>query len=306
MSTDDIPPPPTDDGDVPRFLADLGLPGIVDVHVHFMPEQVQSKVWQRFDSLEPAWPITYRTGPEERLETLRALGVHRHTALAYAHREGMAAWLNEHTLSLAASEPQVVPTFTLYPEEGVDEYVASALARGGRCVKVHLQVGKFDANDPRLDEVWRELERRRLPIVVHAAAVPDGSGGERWCGPRPIERLLVRFPGLVLVIAHAGAPQLEEFLNLVEQSDTLYLDTAMVQPDPPYLWSYPEDLLPRFTALGRVAFGSDFPSIPHPYAAQVRGIAGIAPDADWLRRVLWTTPSGLLGVDPGPDGARGA
>ena len=37
------------DGDVPAFLADLGLPGIVNVHVHFLPENVLRKVWGYFD-----------------------------------------------------------------------------------------------------------------------------------------------------------------------------------------------------------------------------------------------------------------
>ncbi len=294
--TGDLPSPPRDDGDVPRFLDELDLDGIVDIHVHFMPDRVQRKVWQRFDELEPPWPITYRTSAQERLDTLTRLRVRRHTALAYAHRPGMAAWLNEHTLGLADAYEQVVPTFTFYPEEGVDDYVAAALRRGGRCAKVHLQVGKFDANDPRLDEVWWTLADRQVPIVIHAAAVPDGSGGQLWCGPRPVARLLGRHPDLVLVIAHAGAPQLEEFLALVEEAPRLHVDTAMVMPDPPYLWSYPEDLLPRFIALDRIAFGSDFPSIPHPYAAQVRGLAKVSPDAAWLRRVLWDTPAGLLGV----------
>ena len=50
----------------------------------------------------------YRAGEAERLATLAQLGVRHHTALAYAHRPGMAAWLNDHTLSLAAAHPQVI------------------------------------------------------------------------------------------------------------------------------------------------------------------------------------------------------
>jgi uncharacterized protein len=28
----------------------LGLPGIIDVHTHFMPKSVMDKVWQYFDA----------------------------------------------------------------------------------------------------------------------------------------------------------------------------------------------------------------------------------------------------------------
>src|SRR3954452_21499379 len=39
---------PVDDADVPRYWRELGLPGLVDTHVHFLPERVQSKVWAYF------------------------------------------------------------------------------------------------------------------------------------------------------------------------------------------------------------------------------------------------------------------
>ncbi len=37
--------------EVRRFWKRLGLPGLLDVHTHFMPEQVLRKVWDHFDSL---------------------------------------------------------------------------------------------------------------------------------------------------------------------------------------------------------------------------------------------------------------
>jgi uncharacterized protein len=59
-----VPAPPLTDLDVPRFLADLGLPGIVDVHVHFLPENVLRKVWGYFDQAQEhygmPWPVHYR------------------------------------------------------------------------------------------------------------------------------------------------------------------------------------------------------------------------------------------------------
>jgi predicted TIM-barrel fold metal-dependent hydrolase len=285
--------------EVAGFLAELDLPGIVDVHVHFMPDRVQQKVWAHFDRLDPPWPITYRSSEAERLAILRQLRVRRHTALAYAHRPGMAAWLNAHTLALAAREPAVVPSFTLYPEDDAPAYVAEALAGGGACAKVHLQVGRFDPVDRRLDEVWPQLARAGTPVVLHAGAVDDGSGGEEFCGVAPVVRLLDRFPGLVLVVAHAGAPDHADFLALAEATPTVHLDTAMVQTDPPYLTELTGPLLDRLQALGdRVLFGSDFPGIPYTYDAQVRGLVRAGLGRDWLRAVLWTNGVRLFGAPP--------
>ena len=48
------------DDDVEAWLATLGLPGIVDIHVHAMPDSIQEAVWRHFDGLSEPWPIAYR------------------------------------------------------------------------------------------------------------------------------------------------------------------------------------------------------------------------------------------------------
>ncbi len=285
------------DDDVPAFLAALGLPGIVDAHVHFLPERLQQAVWAWFDSLSPPWPVTYRLSARQRLATLARVGVRHHTALAYAHQPGMLSFLNDHTLGLAAEVPAVIPTFTIYPEPGVAAETARCLAAGGRCVKVHLQVGGFDATDPRLDDAWALIEQARTPVVLHAGAVKDGSGNERWCGPEPVRRLLDRFPGLRLVIAHLGAPDCTEFVTMAEDHPGVWLDTAMIFTDPPYLGPAPVHLIDRLGALGdRIVFGSDFPTIPHAFAAQVAGLVQVGLGDDWLRGVLWHNGVALFGL----------
>jgi len=286
------------DDEIPGFLAALGIPGIVDAHVHFLPDNLQEAVWRWFDRLTPPWPVTYRSPADERLVTLAGLGVRHHTALAYPHQPGMLRYLNDHTLRLAEEVPAVIPTFTIYPEPGAGAETGRCLAAGGRAVKVHLQVGAYDPADPMLDDAWAQLQERGTPVIVHAAAVADGSGNEQWCGPEPVRRLLRGFPGLRLVIAHLGAPDSDDFVALAEQHPGVWLDTAMVFTDPPYLGPSPLHLAGRLAALGdRVVFGSDFPTIPHGLAAQVSGLASLGLGDDWLRGVLWHNGRRLFGLD---------
>lgn len=285
------------DEEIPGFLRQLGIPGIVDAHVHFMPERVQQAVWRWFDGLTPAWPVTYRSPAADRLATLARMGVRHHTALAYAHRPGMLAFLNDYTLGLAAAEPAVIGSFTIYPEPGAAQETTRCLRAGGRCVKVHLQVGGFDATDPLLDESWDLLQQAGVPVVIHAGAVADGTGNEQWCGPEPVRRLLARFPGLRLVIAHLGAPDYEAFLALAEQHPGIWLDTAMVFTDPPFLAPFPPSLVPRLAGLGgRITFGSDFPTIPHAVAVQLSSLAALGLGDPWLRNVLWHNGLRLFGL----------
>ncbi len=71
--------------------ARLGLPGLVDLHVHFLPPRVLAKVWAFFDALRepdgtPAWPVRYRGDDDERLRLLRAFGVRAFPTLCYPHK----------------------------------------------------------------------------------------------------------------------------------------------------------------------------------------------------------------------------
>src|SRR3954465_9388262 len=81
--------PPADDADVPRYWRELGLPGLVDVHVHFLPERGQAKVWRYFEDAEPdygaPWPIRYALPDDERLARLEEMGVRAFPTLPYAH-----------------------------------------------------------------------------------------------------------------------------------------------------------------------------------------------------------------------------
>ena len=90
--------PPADET-VREWTAALGLPGLVDVHTHFLPPPVMAKVRAQFDAAGPLigrpWPLQYRDSDEALVEVLRSIGVARFTALPYAHRPGMADWLND-------------------------------------------------------------------------------------------------------------------------------------------------------------------------------------------------------------------
>jgi uncharacterized protein len=300
---------PTSDAEVASFVrGELGLPGIVDVHVHLLPHRLQEAVWAYFDRLEdPPWPIAYRDDEATRLATLRELGVTAHTALAYGHKPGVAAWCNDHTLAAADTYDQVVPTFTFHAEPDAATYVGDAIARGGRVAKVHLQVGRFHTTDPHLDEVWPQLAAADVPAVIHASAVYGVDGGGEYCGPDAIRALLDAHPDVTVVVAHLGAPDLDGFVTLAEQAPTVRLDTAMVLTDPPYLATVPERLLPRLRGLcDRLWFGSDFPTIPHAYAAQVRGLAQLELDRATLRGVLHDNAARGIGLPLADDPTEGA
>jgi predicted TIM-barrel fold metal-dependent hydrolase len=290
------------DADVPAYWSGLGLPGLVDIHVHFMPERVLRKVWAYFDSAGPLtgrdWPIRYRWPEAQRLEHLRALGVRAFPSLLYPHKPGMAEWLNGWAAEFAAAHADIVPTATFFPEPGAAAYVESALRGGARVFKAHLQVGGYDPRDPLLEAVWGTLADAAVPVVVHAGHGPTPG---RFTGPEPFGGVLARHPSLTAVIAHMGWPDYDTFLGIAERFDNVHVDTTMCFID--FFDDSREvgaQLAPRLDALReKVVLGTDFPNIPYDYAHQIEALDRLGLGEEWMRSVLWHNGARLLGVSAG-------
>ncbi len=286
------------DADVPAWWGALGLPGLVDLHVHFLPERVMAAVWRYFDQAGEhyglPWPVTYRTSDVERAATLRALGVRIFPALVYPHRPDMAESLNVWAREFAAATPGCVPSGTFYPEPSAAHYVRTALEAGTRIFKVHVQVGEFDPADAQLDEVWGLLADAATPVVVHCGSGPIPG---RHTGPGPFETVLARHPQLTAVIAHCGMPEYAEHISLAERYPNVHLDTTMVgTPFTEAFMPLDRALLPRLAGLpDRVVLGSDFPNIPYPYAEQLAALERFDLGDDWLRAVCWHNGRRLIG-----------
>ncbi|APE22815.1 MULTISPECIES: amidohydrolase family protein [Streptomyces] len=287
--------------DIQVLLGRLGIPGLVDVHTHFMPQNVLDKVWAYFDAVGPLtgveWPITYREEEDRRLALLRGFGAVAFTAMLYPHKPGMAAWLNSWGADFAARTPDCLHTATFFPEPGAEQYVREALDAGARVFKVHLQVGGFDPTDPLLDGVWAALADSRTPVVVHCGSGPTPGA---FTGPGPMGRLLARHPALRVIVAHMGMPEYGDFLDLAERYEGVHLDTTMAFTDfSERLAPFPVAERKRLVDLGdRVLLGSDFPNIPYPYLHQLDALERLGLGDDWLRGVLYENGAALFHVKP--------
>jgi hypothetical protein len=287
-----------EDADLPAFYRALGLPGVVDLHVHVMPERVLRKVWAYFDQIPAssglAWPIRYRFDEPARLDTLYRLGVLAHPALVYPHKPGMARWLNEWCRTFADAVPRCTRSGTFFAEPEAPDYVRAALEDGAWVFKSHLQVGGYDPTDAMLDPVWGMLAEAGAPVVCHCG---NGPLPGAFTGPGPISAVLARHPRLTLVIAHCGSPEYAEFFDLVARYRNVHLDTTMAFTDFTARYApFPDALVPRLRDLGdRVVLGSDYPNIPYPYAHQIDALNRLDLGADWLRAVLHDNGARLLG-----------
>ncbi|WP_374612820.1 amidohydrolase family protein [Gordonia sp. (in: high G+C Gram-positive bacteria)] len=284
---------------VRAISAELGLPGIVDVHTHFMPRPVMDKVWAYFDSVGPLvgreWPITYRADEDVRVATLRDFGVRAYSSLVYPHKPNMAEWLNGWAHDFAANHDDCLHTATFYPEESAHTYVSRAIQAGTQVFKCHIQVGDFAPTDSLLDGVWSQIADSQVPVIIHCGSGPAPG---TYTGPDPIRELLHRFPSLPLIVAHMGMPEYTAFLDLALEYPNVRLDTTMAftdfaEEDAPF----PSDYLPRLADAGdKILFGSDFPNIPYGYTHALEAIIRLDLGDEWLRDVFYRNGSRLFGI----------
>lgn len=153
---------------------------------------------------------------------------------------------NDRTLEFAErSGGRLIPFVRLdLGEDPIDE-AERCLDRGARGIKLHPRAQKFLLDDERLAPVFALAAERRVPILIH---------GGRGLPPIAdnLARLVDRYPGAQLIVAHAGIADMAGLGGLLGGKAGVFFDTSV--------WS-PLDLLDLFRLVGpeQVLYASDYP-----------------------------------------------
>ncbi|SEK29110.1 hypothetical protein SAMN05444354_101202 [Stigmatella aurantiaca] len=252
-----------------------GLPPVVDAHVHLFPDGVFEAIWRWFEKY--GWPIRYKLHTPQVLDFLLSRGVSRVVALHYAHKPGMARFLNTYVAEVMRAEPRVVGLATVLPgEEGARDILAEAFAAGLQGVKLHCHVQCFAPDDPSLHEVYAACAEAGRPLVMHAGREPSSPHYKcethALCSAERVERVLRDHPRLKLCVPHLGADEFGGYERLLERYDTLWLDTTMAAAD------YFPIALPRRTLEvrpERILYGTDFPNLPYAWDRELKTLLSL-------------------------------
>jgi predicted TIM-barrel fold metal-dependent hydrolase len=112
----------------------------------------------------------------------------------------------------------------LYPYcrlDPADEPVAEAercLARGARGIKLHPRAQAFGFADAAAEAIWKVAQAAKVPILIHA-----GRGMPRM---DPLADLALRFPDVVLVLAHAAIADQGMFASRLRDHPNVVYDTS--------------------------------------------------------------------------------
>lgn len=249
------------------------MPPVIDAHVHVFPQHIFAAVRKWFGN--HAWHIRYQMDSPRVLEFLLAHGIEHVVALQYAHKPGIARELNNYLAEiLAGFDGRATGMATVFPgEEDADVILEEAFDRGLGGVKLHAHVQCFDMNAGYMDCLYDCCRRNNKPMVMHVGREPKSSAyccdPHQLCSAGKLEKILKNFPGLRICVPHLGFSEVEEYRELIEKYDTLWLDTTMAVAD--YFPVMKNIDLSRYRA-DRIMYGSDFPNIPFAWDRELKAL----------------------------------
>jgi uncharacterized protein len=204
---------------------------------------------------------------------------------------------NDRTLAYTErSGGRLIPFVRLDLGEEPIEEATRCLDLGARGIKLHPRAQRFLLNDERLAPVFELAADRRVPILIH---------GGRGLPPiaDALARLVDRYPGAQLIIAHAGIADLPALAQHFSGKTGVFFDTSV--------WSA-VDLLSAYHLFSpqQALYASDYPYGQQPssllIALRTARKAGLSEDD--IRNLLWVNAdriaSGEAPLEPtAPKGA---
>lgn len=263
---------------------------IVDAHTHLLPDRLGAAIRRFFARyMTAAGALVYSHQHVPARARIVDAGVDRCWSLPYAHRPGMASALNRWMAETYGDDPVVVPGATVHPADDVGAVLSEALDELRLpLLKLHCSVGEFDADDPRLDPVWRRVSAGSQPVVVHVGHAVIGS--TEAVEIAVVARVARRWPEARIVIAHGGAPAVGATLALLRDTRSTYADLTPVGRTPA-----PVDRAAIAGLERRLLLGSDAPNTGIPIEETIARVRALGLDRADEAAILGGTAERLLG-----------
>lgn len=259
---------------------------IIDFHVHLFPDKMFEAIWDFFTNsyhLE----ILYKLYYSECIQYLRERGVEKIVYSNYAHREGIAAGLNEWNLQVLNDNHDLYCFAAYHPGDPNALHYAEKMLNHPRVLgfKLQLLVQQFYPYDERLFPLYDLVSKRGKRILFH---VTSGSVSNDFVGLSQFQKLLFRYPDIPANIAHMGAFEYRGFMELLDNYPGLYLDTS---------YAFFKDMqggngfnlgnAPLEKHKNRILYGSDFPLLIRPRESELETLLSYDLSPEFYERVFY-------------------
>jgi predicted TIM-barrel fold metal-dependent hydrolase len=276
----------------------VGLPAVIDAHVHIFPRNIFSAVWQWFD--RNGWRVRYRLPSSEAIDFLLSHGVCHIVALQYAHKPGIATALNNYMVDKCNEyEGRITGMATVYPgEEDARMIVREAFDSGLGGLKLHAHVQCFDMNGDDMNSLYDCCIEYGRPVVMHVGKEPKSAvyscDPYEICSAEKLELVLRDFPDLKICVPHLGLGETSSYRRLIEKYDNLWLDTTMAVAQ---YFPVEDDIDLRGYRPDRVMYGSDFPNIPYAWDRELKILKNAEISVEALAAITSKNAADFFSID---------
>ncbi|MBD3339752.1 MAG: amidohydrolase family protein [Candidatus Lokiarchaeota archaeon] len=275
----------------------------IDMHTHFFPKNIFRAIWNLFESKDDqgkvlGWPINYKHSTEELVKFLKDKNVREYTTYNYAHKKGVAKFINSWTIEFVKNHKKAIPFGCVFPEdEDRLEYVINLFEdHNFKGIKLQPLVQNFYLDDERMHDIYKEIIDRNKWLTVHAGTAPYTN---KYLGFRNFLSFIKKFPNINVIVAHLGTYEYEDFFSLIDRYENLYLDTSMVYvPEEIYYrwkrnFKHPSSELLESNQ-ERLLYGSDFPNIPFDYEQSSKGLLKLELPKSFYRNIFYGNAKKIL------------
>jgi predicted TIM-barrel fold metal-dependent hydrolase len=240
---------------------------IFDIHLHVQPwKMVRADALAMIDDPSHAGAKEILASPERLLQFLDENGVDRVCCITYVAPDvmGFTPEVNDWIANFTRDHrDRLLPVGSVHPghTRDVGAEIARVLDLGIRMIKIHPPHQEFAPNAyrgalPQLAEIYRECERRGVPVMFHTGTSVFPRARNVFADPMPIDDVAVDFPRLKIILAHVGRPLYgETAFFLARRHANVHLDLSGIPPK-----SLPR-YVPRLVEVAdKALWGTDWPA----------------------------------------------
>jgi predicted TIM-barrel fold metal-dependent hydrolase len=278
-------------------------PRIIDFHTHFFPARLFDAIFAWFQTY--AWPIQYQKHADELIAILKTQGVSRCVTLHYPHKAGMASALNAFAHELGKKYSDfVIPFGSVHPDDGdlpaiLEKCFTEYQFKG---LKIHCHVQRVAPEDDRLTPLYEICAEHKKIVLIHCGDAPNfkdrpingyGFDVDEVSGLKRFAKVLKRFPEVTFVVPHLGLSEIEGFVNLLNDHENLYLDTAMAISK-----YFPNIIKTEWLTdhADRILFGTDFPIIPYDWSREKENLLAMELGQEITNQIFYENAARLLAL----------
>ncbi|MBT4638712.1 MAG: amidohydrolase family protein [Deltaproteobacteria bacterium] len=264
---------------------------IIDFHVHLFPDKGFDAIWKYFKTESNA-NVQYKFYYRECIAYLNSHGVSPIVFSNYAHKQGIAEPMNEWNIKVLEEFSNLYCFAPYHPDDDqalayTEQMLAHPRVAG---VKMHFQVQKIFPSDERLFPLYEMIIDKGKRVLLHTG---NGPSGNEFVGFKQFSKLLNRYPDLPVNIPHMGCYEFTDFITLLDNHPSIYLDTAFTfWPNMPFSFNLGIEMLEKYK--DNILYGSDFPNVILPREGEIEHLLSLDLSDEFYEKVFYKNGMKLL------------